>query len=389
MRRVVSRGFTLVELLVVISIIAILVALLLPAIQMAREAARRTQCTNNLKQLALAVMNYESVYKVLPSGSLYPCPAISPLNGLPQCWGFGVSPLMEILPYIEEGTIYNNYNVQMGVYGSYPPSTIGPISWWANTTIFNMQINLFLCPSDTRLLQQPLHNYVANLDGPFILNGYSGSFTPLNQPVTPIGYLTFVPWNLPMMQNFGPITLASVSDGTSKTALWSEAVTGSNLSVFAGSGKIAEMRGYFQSNFATSAFNLLTSGLNTPIGITQFLVACNAILPGTLAMGPIGPAGTPLSLRGTSWQMTFPYYANYGMYNHVGGPNSRQCSSVPVDNIGLDIYGTDPATSMHPGGVNVAMCDGSVQWIKESIQLYTWWSLGTRAGNEPIDANKL
>ena len=147
MRQNRSRGFTLIELLVVIAIIAVLVALLLPAVQMAREAARRSQCANNLKQLGLAVHNYESTFQCLPSASIYPCPAINPVSGLPSCWGFGVSPFVTILPYIEQGTIYNAYNVQMGVYGSYPPSTVGPITWWANTTVFNMQVAVFLCPS--------------------------------------------------------------------------------------------------------------------------------------------------------------------------------------------------------------------------------------------------
>ena len=86
--------------------------------------------------------------------------------------------------------------------------------------------------------------------------------------------------------------------------------------------------------------------------------------------------------------MSFPYYANYGMYNHVGAPNSRQCSNVAIDLVGLDIYGTSPPTSLHaPGGVNMCMCDGSVRYIKDQIQLYTWWSLGTRSGGEAIDAN--
>src|SRR4051794_33162900 len=99
MRPVRSRGFTLIELLVVIAIIAVLIALLLPAVQMARESARRSQCTNNLKQLGLAVHNYEQTNQCLPLGSLYPCPALN--VGQDQCWGFGVGPLVSILQYIE------------------------------------------------------------------------------------------------------------------------------------------------------------------------------------------------------------------------------------------------------------------------------------------------
>src|SRR5438270_10174098 len=113
MRPVRSRGFTLIELLVVIAIIAVLIALLLPAVQMARESARRSSCTNNMKQLGLAVHNYESVNQCLPPGSLYPCPATGILSGIDRCWGFGVSPHVTILQYIEQGTMYSGYNVGM------------------------------------------------------------------------------------------------------------------------------------------------------------------------------------------------------------------------------------------------------------------------------------
>src|SRR5712671_1786352 len=103
------RGFTLIELLVVIAIIAVLIALLLPAVQMARESARKSSCSNNLKQLGLAVHNYESINQCLPLGSLYPCPAL--FTGQDNCWNYGVSPQVSILQQLEQGTIYNNYNV--------------------------------------------------------------------------------------------------------------------------------------------------------------------------------------------------------------------------------------------------------------------------------------
>ena len=382
MRQVRSRGFTLIELLVVIAIIAVLVALLLPAVQSAREAARRSSCSNNLKQLGLAIHNYESSFQSLPSSSLYPCPAINPITGSQTCWGFGVSPLVAILPYIEQGTIYSAYNVQLGVYGSFPPSTAGPITWWANTTVFNMQLAVFLCPSDSKILKQPVTNYVANIGGPFILNGYSGPFVPLNPNMTDNGNGTYTPWVYPYSQNTGPTGLSAILDGTSNTALWSEAVTGTNLPVTAGSGRIPELRGFFPTNFYTSWNQIPVPAVGNEV--LRFIAACNAIPVGTLAVTTNGS-----SLRGTSWQMSLPYYANYQMYNHMSGPNTRSCANVQVDNIGLDVYGTSPATCYHSGGVNVGFADGSVRFIKETVSLPTWWAVGTRNGNEAINANSL
>jgi prepilin-type N-terminal cleavage/methylation domain-containing protein/prepilin-type processing-associated H-X9-DG protein len=384
MRHVRSRGFTLIELLVVIAIIAVLIALLLPAVQMAREAARRSSCTNNLKQLGLAVHNYESVNQCLPSASLYPCPATSPLAPTDLCWSYGASPIVALLQYLEQATIYNAYNVSRGVYGSYPPNTEGPTTWWANTSVFNLQLAVLLCPSDSpRLLRQPVTNYLANLGGPFLLNGYSGPFVPLNPTMTYLGNGNYsVLANYPNALTAGTVGLSSVTDGTSNTALWSEGVSGTNLAVFAGGAKVSEMRVFFNSGFTLNPNNLIRNQST----VYQFLAACNAVPPGTPAASP-GNSG--IGSRGLSWQMSYPFFANFGMYNHVGGPNSRQCSAITDPNgVGLDVFGTSNATSLHSSGVNLAMVDGSVRFVKEQVNLNTWWAVGTRNGNETVGANQ-
>jgi prepilin-type N-terminal cleavage/methylation domain-containing protein/prepilin-type processing-associated H-X9-DG protein len=382
MRRVRSRGFTLIELLVVIAIIAVLIALLLPAVQMAREAARRSSCTNNLKQLGLAVHNYESVNQCIPLGSLYPCPAQNPNVGVDMCWGFGAAPQVSILQFIEQGAMYSAYNVGAGVFGPQPPLTNGPTMWWANTTVFNLQVGVYLCPSDQRLVKQPITNYVANIGGPMLLYGYGGPFVPLNPWSNFTGAGTYTPINYPMSQNNGTIGFQGVTDGLSNTALWSEGVSGSNLPIAAGSGRLNELRTFFQTPGTQTNFNNLTIGV--PAVVTQFLAQCNAV--------PFGTVGNTTTPRGLYWQVSHPYYANFGMYNHVSGPNTRQCSNIAQQAtlsqyLGLDVYGSSPPTSFHQGGVNVAMCDGSVKFVKDTINLYTWWAIGTRAANEPLNAN--
>jgi prepilin-type N-terminal cleavage/methylation domain-containing protein/prepilin-type processing-associated H-X9-DG protein len=361
MRHARTRAFTLIELLVVIAIIAVLIALLLPAVQAAREAARRAQCTNNLKQMGLAVHNYQSSNQAIPAGCLYPCPAVGPSGAV--CWGWGASPLVSILQYIEQGTMFNAYNASAGVYGSYPPATNGPTNWWANTTVFNVQIGTFLCPSDGRILQSAVSNYVGNVGGPFALGGYTGTIIPTNANIGD------VPSDLRTTAT--KLDFNAVSDGTSNTALWSEAVTGTSQSITTGSGA-AEKRAYFDTKV-----NDKTETVNA---VNQFLARCKGLAPGTKSQG---------NSRGTAWQISYPYYSIYNLYNHVGPPNSRICSNaVAAGNTGVvDVFGTAPPTSFHPGGVNLAMADGSVRFVKDSVNLPSWWALGTRGGGEVLSAD--
>jgi prepilin-type N-terminal cleavage/methylation domain-containing protein len=349
------RGFTLIELLVVIAIIAVLIGLLLPAVQAAREAARRSQCVNNMKQLGLAAHNYHDVNNALPSASMYPCP------GADGCWGWGVAPMVPLLEFVEQGNLYNAYNVSLGVMGS---TTGAPFLWLGNSTVFNTQVATFLCPSDTKEATGTLINYLGNLGGPFALGGYSGTIIPTNHS-----------WDysdaIDLMGTARTIGFAAVNDGTSNTALFAEAVTGTSRPITAGMGRNAEKRGVFTSNFNNKT--------RTTATVMATLAACQAI-----------PNGTPSirSDRGVGWQYTYPGYVN-NLYNHVGPPNSRRCTNAPPNTWSLDLFGTEPPTSLHPGGVNMGMTDGSIRFVKDTIDLKTWWAIGTRSGDEVVSSDSL
>ena len=133
--------------------------------------------------------------------------------------------------------------------------------------------------------------------------------------------------------------------------------------VMIGMGKMLENRAFFDAAAPNST--------QTPAGVLAFLAACNAL-----------PLGTPSvhSAMGFQWWTAYPYYTNSN-FNHVGTPNTRQCQTALGNRLGtagLDIYGTGPPNSLHPGGVNVGFADGSVKFIKDSIDTLTWWGLGSR-----------
>ena len=202
-------------------------------------------------------------------------------------------------------------------------------------------------------------NYGGNFGGPFCFGGYSGTIIPSMNP----GFTSFFDPDL-VMSTARTIGIQAVTDGTSNTSLWSEMMTppATPTSVVAGMGELFENRVFF----FTSALNITP----TPASVLAFLGACNALPPGTPAQN---------STMGYQWSTAYPSYVNSN-FNHVGTPNTRQCQSGNrLDTVGIDIYGTASPNSLHPGGVNVGFADGSVKFIKDSINPQTWWALGSRA----------
>ncbi|MEW4570623.1 DUF1559 domain-containing protein [Tautonia sp. JC769] len=343
-------GFTLIELLVVIAIIGVLIALLLPAVQSAREAARRAQCINNLKQLGLALHNYESTVGSLPWG-----------DG-PDQWNQWSSFAL-MMPYLEQGTIFNAMNFDWGLQN--------PATLW-NTTAQRVTISFLQCPSDEdRLTNAEGHtNYAANAgSAPAAFydwnntNAFNGVFGWAGNSRRAAAEPNY-------RKNKPIVVLADIRDGTSNTAAFSEKVKGIGMPANPG---VLDL-----TNPSSSPIQLPTPTGNDLIDPRAFYQQCRATGPGTP-----GAVVTPNNYP-------YGYYWFNGSiantrYNHVMPPNSHSCNyGGRWGNAG----GAYTASSRHPGGSNVVFCDGSVKFVKGTIAPEVWWALGTRAGGEVISADQ-
>jgi prepilin-type N-terminal cleavage/methylation domain-containing protein/prepilin-type processing-associated H-X9-DG protein len=330
-----SAGFTLIELLVVIAIIAVLIALLLPAVQAAREAARRSQCINNLKQLGISIHNYHDVVGVLP-------------NGFNSYNAYG--PLVMLLPYMEQSNIYNSFNFA-SPYGANGGAT--RTAGGVNTTSAWNMITTFICPSDLdRLTTATGHmNYVFNY----------GSDVG--------GYNTYSVYNGPFIGNGvgRSISFAKIPDGLSNTVGVSERVKGiQNPSTFDTNKPSSSVSLGISTNTTLS-----TAGTNPQLIYT----ACNAVAPSATSVA----GGDPLMGYWTDSELS------QELYNHVMPPNSWSCAINGTANYSNPAIA---ASSKHSGVVNVLMMDGSSRVAKSTINTSVWWALGTAANGEVISADQ-
>ncbi len=316
------HAFTLVELLVVIAIIGILVGLLLPAVQAAREAARRMQCSNNMRQFMLGALNYESTYKRLPSSRIS---TTSNLLGPAS----GISVHARLLPYMEQTQIYDLIDFRVDFNHA------------NNATALNTKVPTFICPSDPGVAVQTANQGAQN-------NYYVNSGTiPLWQRTTSASWLGQIPDCDGVFFRDSFLKLASITDGLSNTAGISERVTGDFNQAL--------------SSPRTDTFQPGTS----PLTADQALNDCMAVNVTDLTKQGFSNIGAPW-IRG--YHSTTEYY-------HIAVPNGRSCMYPPGR-----IMTT--ANSQHTGGVNFALMDGSVRFLPATVDVVTYRAVGTRAGGE-------
>jgi prepilin-type N-terminal cleavage/methylation domain-containing protein/prepilin-type processing-associated H-X9-DG protein len=324
------RGFTLIELLVVIAIIAVLIALLLPAVQSAREAARRIQCANNMKQIALAAANYESSNQTFPISRNY-IDGFGPGNTvLPGIDGW--SHLARLLNFAEQTGVYNSINFYDTPYGA------------RNSTAESVGLSILWCPSDASIIGLRFFEQCAGWDGTTVGITYTdyaamlGSYCPFDQfpTATELGLENGVypdvgtpPWIGALGETGAtrsPVKIANITDGTSNTMAWAEIPHGKFATIGESSTGCSDW----------TCTGWWADADYTDSTITSFY-----------------PPNYPIP----------PSYYTLGYFVSPDGCDSND--NIPTFSSG----------SFHPGGVNVGFADGSVHFIKSSISSWNSWGL--------------
>ncbi len=372
------RGFTLIELLVVIAIIAVLIALLLPAVQSAREAARRSQCTNNLKQIGLALHNYHTSNDVFPLGT-----SLNPVNTAndPGVWAsWSAQSLM--LGYLEQTPLYNAINFNWGPLATGTTTSDG--TGGINTTATHTLIQSFVCPSDPFCGggRQNINDY-ASCFGTTGLPLYYWSNTggpPLynQQPSGSTGMFTFAL----------PYGVRDCTDGTSNTVAYAEWLVGDGRgTALGGVSPPSKYRGNMSAGVSSVGGTdpgTVYDAFSNPQAFLTNLQACTVAFQAATSSGVT-------DMKGWRWGLGA---SGYSMFNTIQTPNDKQ---YPIggcrENFQVggapwpDASFTIGAASNHPGGCNVLFADGSVRFVKDSINRMTWWALGTKGNGEVISSD--
>lgn len=350
------RGFTLIELLVVIAIIAVLISLLLPAVQSAREAARRAQCVNNLKQIGLAAHNYESANGVFPPGAITKTMAQQSAPG--AGWGHwgtqAVSWRVLVLPFIEQNTVFNNINFM---------TTAENGSGAAISSVWYTSVSSFLCPSDGQ-----------NENGFRGFNGAEGQwpmFAPPNCTRVPI-----VNYNMSFGDNYAMLPIGTANPW--ETTLPRTDITRPRIGFngFWGTkgvvnygDEVGGMRGfsdYRTMNIASIAS--VTDGTSNTVFAGEVLPAQDANNEFWTATS----AGSGMTIP-INWNTGGALKCDYGDQSDL----HNRCN-----------YASRGFKSLHPGGANFVFADGSVKFIKNSINLVTYCAIGSRNGGEVVSADQ-
>jgi prepilin-type N-terminal cleavage/methylation domain-containing protein len=325
------HGFTLIELLVVIAIIAILIALLLPAVQQAREAARRTQCKNNLKQIGLALHNYHDVYKFFPPGRTR-----NTYSGITDAWYTGnVSWMPRILAQIDQAPIYNriNWNLGFGTSGTDGDKGVND----DNPNGARRQIlEAFRCPSD------PGNGQISWTDP-------SGT---VQRGVAPNGA-------------YGPTNYAGC--------------VGADWRIRSN----AAIRGMFGQNSRIGVRDVLDGTSNT-VFVSEVVIGFPKLNANDDDAGncPLTGAKDTSNTRQAGFSYFYTYFPHATMFSTFTPPNSRRTWDCGVNSDRAN----NAARSLHTGGVHSLLCDGSVRFISENIDIATWRNLGDRSDGNTVGA---
>lgn len=337
MRKLSRPAFTLVELLVVIAIIGILVGLLLPAVQAAREAARRMQCSNNLKQIALATHNYESAFKRFPA-----------LTG-----SSSFSPQARVLPFIEQANLQNLIDFKQPLFvGPAFAAQLNPLFAVPSATV----VPSFLCPSDAMQPTRPT-TMAGGAQGAFAATNYmyslgSGTSTHYDDRYTTDGIVWENSW----------ARFSDIPDGTSSTVMLAETLIGDSVIATA------------LQPIGTPHRRIASWGgsSSNPPGVPGFVLGGSTIRDPDLA----AIVATITSFRGSraeSWIRGVPYSV---VTNGYLTPNSR------IPDVNVHGRGWFAPRSLHTGGAQIANCDGSVRLISDNIDRRSQWAIFSRNGGE-------